>query len=224
MRPQVRSDRAQLVRDLLLVTLALLSVAIGIYQISGEPSTGFTWLDALDFAIVAAFWVDFVLEARRVGYAKYVRTHWWEVPSLIPAIPALVAAFPAVALVRALRLLRLARVISVLLRLRPAGAYVVRLARRARVDIILGIGAIVTLLVAVLFYLIESPANPDIATFGQATWLAFNLFTNVAYLDFQPVTLGGRLLAGLMQLCGIAFIGIFTASLAGAIMRESGTE
>lgn len=224
MRPQVRSERAQLARDLVLVSLALVSVAIGLYQLSGEPTPSLTWLDFVDLFIVAVFWVDFALEARRVGPRRYVASHWWELPSLIPAIPALVGAFPAVAIVRVLRLLRLARVISVLLRLRPAGAYVVRLARRARIDVILGVGAVVTLLAAILFYLLESQANPDVASFAQAAWLAFNMFTNVAYLDFQPVTTGGRILAGLMQLSGIAFIGVFTASLAGAIVREPTDE
>jgi hypothetical protein len=39
-------------------------------------------------------------------------------------------------------------------------------------------------------------------------------------LDSRPVTTGGRILAGVLQVCGIAFIGIFTASLAGAIIRD----
>jgi hypothetical protein len=54
--------------------------------------------------------------------------------------------------------------------------------------------------------------------------ISLALVTNVAYLDFQPVTLAGRMLAGILQLCGIAFIGVFTASLAGAIVREPGPQ
>ena len=50
------------------------------------------------------------------------------------------------------------------------------------------------------------------------------MVTNFAYLDFQPATTGGRVLAGILQVCGIAFIGIFTASLAGAIVRDPPDE
>lgn len=224
MRPLGRPEQSQLVRDLVLVALALVSVVIGFYQLSLEPTAGITWLDGLDLAIVAAFWIDFVREARRIGARRYVRTHWWELPSLIPAIPALVTAFPPIAIVRIVRVLRLARVIGVLLRLRPVGAYVVRLARRARIDVILAVGALVTLLGTFLAHVTESRTNPDMASYGQAAWFVFNMFTNVAYLDFQPVTLAGRVLAGVLQLSGIAFIGVFTASLAGAIVREPPAE
>lgn len=224
MRPQTRPARRQLVRDLVLVALAIASVVIGIVQFSAEPVPTMTPLDWADLAIVAAFWVDFALESRRVGLRRYVRTHWWELPSLVPAVPALVALFPAVAFVRALRLLRLVRVVSVLLRLRPMGSMVVSVARRARVDVILGIGATITLLGSLAAWLLESRANPDMATFGQALWFALNMFTNVAYLDFQPATLGGRILAGMLQIAGIAFIGVFTASIAGAIVQTSREE
>lgn len=219
----VRSEKAQLWRDIGLSILAIASVSIGLYQLS-QPDDGprMTWLDWLDLAIVAVFWIDFVTEVRRWGsFSTYVKKHWWELPSLLPAIPAIVAVFPAAGLLRALRLLRLVRVVSVIMRLRPAGAYIVRLARAARVDIILGIGAAVVLTSSVLAYALERHTNPDMESYAQAFWFAFNMFTNVAYVDFHPVTAGGRALAGVLQLCGIAFIGIFTASLAGAILREA---
>lgn len=221
-----RSEKAQAWRDVGLSALAIASVAIGIYQLSEDaPGLEMTWLDWLDLGIVTLFWVDLITEVRRVGsFGRYARSHWWELPSLIPALPVIVAVFPAAALLRALRLLRLARVVSVLMRLRPAGAYLVRVARRARIDVILGAGAVLVLLAAILAYALESDVNEQMTTFGQAFWFAFNMFTNVAFVDYHPVTIGGRALAGVLQLCGIAFIGIFTASLAGAIIREEPPE
>lgn len=223
MKAQVRSAWRQVARDLVLVALSLVSVAIGIYGLSREttaPSTLEKILDALDLVIVAAFWVDFVVAARRVGWRKYLRTHWWELPSLVPAIPVLVANAPAVEVARAFRLLRIFRVIGVLMRLRPAGEYIFRLARRARIDVILSVGAGIIAFGTVLAYAVESPSNREMASWGQATWFAFNMFTNVAYLDLHPLTVPGRIVAGILQVCGIAFIGVFTASLAGAIVRE----
>jgi hypothetical protein len=51
--------------------------------------------------------------------------------------------------------------------------------------------------------------------------MALNMVTNVAYLDFQPITGIGRIIAGFLQMLGIAFIGIFTASMANAIIKET---
>lgn len=222
----VRSEKAQAWRDVVLSALAIVSVALGLYSLSHDTgSARMTLLDWLDLAIVLVFWVDMIAEARRWGsFSRYARSHWWELPSLIPAIPALVAVFPAAALLRILRLVRLVRVVSVLMRLRPAGAFLVRIARRAHLDAIFGIAAGMVLVATAVAYALESRANPDMRTLGAALWFVFNMFTNVAYLDFQPVTLGGRVLAGILQLCGIAFIGIFTASLAGAIIREDPEE
>lgn len=220
-----RDETRQAWRDVGISALAVVSVAIGVYGLSQDERAAFTWLDWIDLAIVAVFWVDFVLEARRRGgFGAYSRRHWWELPSLIPPLPALVAAVPAVALVRALRLLRLVRVLALLVRLRPAGAYVVRLARRARLDAILGVGAVIVALGSVVAYAVERGANERFAAFGDAFWWSFNMFTNVAYVDFQPATLGGRVLAGILQVAGIGFIGVFTASLAGAIVREDKAE
>jgi voltage-gated potassium channel len=214
-------SRKQVVRDLVLAVLALVSVAIGLHHLSME-SVEYDALEIVDLLIVVVFWIDFVLEARRVGWSKYMRAHWWEMPSLIPALPSLVAVFPAAAVLRALRFVRILRVIGVLMRMRPVGAHVLRLARRAHIDAIFGVGAAVVFIGTLLAMLFESRENEAMKSFGQAAWFAFNMFTNVAYLDFQPVTLGGRILAGILQLCGIAFIGIFTASLAGAIVKDQG--
>lgn len=221
MPPAERSDRGQLARDLLISILALASVGIGIHLLSEEEGRHLAWLEAVDLAIVVYFWIDFVIAIRREGDARaYIKSHWWELPSLIPTISALVELFPGFALLRVLRALRLFRVVGVILRLRPAGAFVVRLARDARLGSIFGVGAIVVFLGTLLAHAIEARVNPHMETWGQSAWFALNMFTNVAYLDFQPATFGGRVLAGILQVCGIAFIGVFTASLAGAIMRD----
>ena len=50
------------------------------------------------------------------------------------------------------------------------------------------------------------------------------LFSNVAYGDFHPRTAGGRIVAMLLEFTGIAFIGLLTASLAGALLTDKEPE
>lgn len=59
-------------------------------------------------------------------------------------------------------------------------------------------GAIVVVVGTLLAHALGSRANPEMATYGQALWFSFNMFTNVAYLDFQPATIGGRIVAGIL--------------------------
>ena len=48
------------------------------------------------------------------------------------------------------------------------------------------------------------------------------MFTNVAYVDFQPATLAGKIVAAILEMSGIGSIGLFTASLAKAIAESAG--
>lgn len=225
-------DEREFHRDVWITVLALVSVAIGLYQLATEPEhPTFTWLDAVDLVIVAIFAGDLVYHARRSGSPwRYVARHWWELPSLIPSSAGLLLGVSGISLVRGLRLVtvvravRLARVIGVLPRFRGAARYVLRLARAARVGTILGIGAAIVALGSLLGFLVERGANERMSHLGDATWWALNMFTNVAYVDFQPSTASGRVLAAILQVSGIGFIGVFTASLAGAIVREPKEE
>jgi hypothetical protein len=221
------SPRGELRHDILIGVLALASVAIGIEQLAREaPTPRFEPLDAVDLAIALFFIADFAWRAWREGPGRYLRSHWWELPALLPVSPALVASLPGLAVVRGVRLVRLARVLrlvrllGVASRLRSVSRYTWRVAHRARVPTILGAGALVVWMGALVAWMLESDVNARLASAGGALWWSLNMFTNVAYVDFQPATTGGRVLAGVLELSGIAFIGVFTASLASAIVKE----
>lgn len=223
------SARRQLRHDLAISALALVSVGIGLYELA-RPDPRFSPLDALDLAIVAVFLVDFVRHARRSGDARrYVRGHWWELPSLVPVTGGLVEGLGGISVIRGVRLLRLARavrllrILGVAARLRRVRRYLGRVAKRARVATIGAAGALVVALGALAATLVEA-SNPRLATWGDALWWSLNVFTTVAYVDHQPATGGGRVLAGLLMVAGVAFIGVFTASLANAILKEPPEE
>lgn len=226
--PDEHGDTARRVqRELVISILALVSVAIGLYQLTRrDESPSFSWLDAVDLGIVAIFVADFVVQARRCGWRLYLRRHWWELPSMIPASGILVQGVPGFSIVRGVRLVRLVRVLRLLrivglaVRFRRVARYVRNVARRANVLPILGVGAAIVSLGALLGYALERDTGSRLSDLGDAFWWALNMVTNVAYVDFQPATVQARVLAGVLEVAGIGFIGVFTASLAGAIVRE----
>lgn len=181
----------------------------------------------MDLAIVGVFIVDFVVEARRRGsFARYARENWWELPSLLPITGAMIVHLEGYSVVRALRLvrlvrfLRLLRVAGVAARLRASVRLVGRVARRSRVLLLLAAGGFIVMLGSLAGFLAERDANARMAAYGDALWWALNMFTNVAYVDFQPVTGGGRIVAAILEFLGIAFIGVFAASVTNALLRE----
>ena len=218
----------QLRKDLVITILALVSVGIGVYDLTTvRTSHAFTWYDILDLVIVGIFIIDFVLSAAGSGdWRSYVRKHWYEIPSLIPITGNMVQGAEAVPILRSLRLIRVVRMIRLLrvvgsaARLRGFWNKVGRIARQAHLDMLALIALVVIFTGAGLSWLIESKSNAHFASFGDALWWAVNMFTNVAYVEFHPSTLGGRIVAMILEFTGIAFIGLFTASLAGALLKD----
>jgi voltage-gated potassium channel len=54
----------------------------------------------------------------------------------------------------------------------------------------------------------------NIEAFGDAIWWAMTTVSTVGYGDRYPVTTGGRLVAILLMVCGVALIGVVTGSVA----------
>lgn len=221
--------RRQLKIDLWMSALAIVSIGIGLYEI-GAPreATGMTTLDWIDLGIVAVFILEFAVAVMRGGgLGPVLRERWWELPSLIPITGGMVASLDGIAMVRGVRLLRLVRVVrllrifSVALRFRRVTQFIIRVYQRSQAGALFAAATVIVLLGSVSAFAVESRDNPRFAAFQDSVWWALNMFTNVAYVDFQPVTGLGRIVAGILQILGIAFIGIFAGSMANAIMQES---
>ncbi|MEP6647524.1 MAG: ion transporter [Saprospiraceae bacterium] len=227
-----RHAKRQLRKDIFISLLAFISVGIGIYDLGHHRLTNqFEWYDFLDLAIVLIFIIDFVWSAIGSGdWKAYVKRNWYELPSLIPITGNMVFGAEAIPILRSLRLVRLVRVmrlfrvIGTAARLRKFWRGVFRVARNAHLDILALLAMVVISLGAGISWLLESKTNPNFSHLGDTLWWAINMFTNVAYVEFHPETLGGRIVAGILEFTGIAFIGIFTASLAGAILKDKPEE
>ena len=56
--------------------------------------------------------------------------------------------------------------------------------------------------------------EPGMVTFGDALWWSLVTTTTVGYGDISPETPGGRILAGILMIVGIGFLGMVTGSIA----------
>ncbi len=72
---------------------------------------------------------------------------------------------------------------------------------------------------ALSMYVVERGTNPAIQTAADALWWATETAA-VGSGDITPRTSEGRLIALALLLCGIAFIGIFTATIASYFFRQ----
>ena len=81
--------------------------------------------------------------------------------------------------------------------------------------------AIIVFQMASLFILLFESAEPasNIVTSGDALWWSFVTVATVGYGDKFPITTGGRIVALLLMIVGIAMFGIFTSALSDWFRR-----
>ncbi|HUK58933.1 MAG TPA: cyclic nucleotide-gated ion channel [Stellaceae bacterium] len=97
---------------------------------------------------------------------------------------------------------------------------VLKNARRTLMGLLLGF-VMVLVVAATLEYVFEGTAQPQ--TFGsvpRALWWGVSTLTTVGYGDEVPVTLLGRVLAGMVMLCGIGVCALWTAILVAGFSYE----
>lgn len=118
-------------------------------------------------------------------------------------------------LVRLLRILRIAK----LGRLSRAWANLAHAvhSRRSELFLTLGLAAVAMLLSSTLLYWAEGEAQPDkFGSIPRALWWAIVTLTTVGYGDVFPVTIMGKVFAGMVALSGIGLIALPTSILAAA--------
>lgn len=169
-----------------------------------------SYVTLVEGVIVFLFTVDYVLRL-------WVAENKWAF--FKGNIIELLAIIPFSLFFQSLRVLRLLRLIVLF-------QYTFR-----RFDHIINQGGIVhiTIVVSILIlsgsfgiYFFERGQNPNIDSFGDALWWSLVTITTVGYGDIFPVTPDGRVMAGFLMLVGMGVMGLFTALLAAALIRQPG--
>ncbi len=168
----------------------------------GTPMPARAALTAASWLVWGLFVADYGVRWRlSVDRRKFVRTHL--VDLAVIALP----------LLRPLRVLRLLTLLDVLNR-RAASSL------RGRV-LVYVVGATALILFCSALAVLDAErrnAEANIKNFPDSLWWAATTVTTVGYGDRYPTTTGGRLIAALLMLGGIALLGIVTASLASWLL------
>jgi voltage-gated potassium channel len=177
---------------------------------------------AINWFVWVAFCADYVVKlALAPSRRRFVRTAWFDLliialspPFLVPQTLQGVRAVRAVRILRLLRFVRAAAVAAMGLRFASDAL------RHRRFHYVALTTVVVVGLGAVGIFLVERGENRAIQSIGDALWWAVVTVTTVEYGDVSPVTTEGRLIAVVLMIVGIGFLGMFTATLTSLFVER----
>lgn len=177
------------------------------------PTEEVAILDAIDNVICGIFLLDFLIgfwTAR--SKFQFLKWGWIDLVSSIPVIDV----FRAGRIVRVIRILRILRGVRL-------ARILARYLRKNRADgtilavIFVSILLLVSSSVAILQ--VEKVEGANIQTASDALWWSIVTMTTVGYGDKFPITTFGRIIAGVLMVCGVGLFGTLSASITSWILN-----
>src|SRR3989441_10484301 len=199
-----------------LIMAALALIYVGLSFVDGESIQflGQDRVQVLIYVITAVFIAEFSIRLYAAeSPLTYLRHHLFDLLAVLPTLQFL-RIFGLARLVVLLRLLRIVRVGVVahgLINANQALGKWKRLSRRSGLTSLLMISFGFLWIGADLAYQFEHGINQQFNSFGDSLWWAFSTMATLGY-STGPVTLLGRMVAGVLMILGIACFGLITAT------------
>lgn len=193
----------------MLVTSALALLVLGSQVALNLSSDSRQILHFADDALCALFFIDFCVTLwRSPNPIRYFFTWGWV--DLLSSIPSI----DAFRLGRVSRLFRIIRVLRAIRATKILGEVILQHRAKNVVLAITLIAGLIVVFASIGILHVETVANANIKTPGDALWWASETITTVGYGDKFPVTSEGRMLGVLVMISGVSLIGAYTGFVA----------
>lgn len=145
----------------------------------------------------------------------FLLKNWYEIPAMIPLLlySFLEIHYSMSIILRSLRFITLFR----LVRLYRISSYFEK-----NQFLYLGLFTAITIIFGALsIYIVESvDKHSNIKNIGDGFWWAIGTVTTVAYGDVYPVTIDGKIIAGILMFASIGILGAFISTLGSNIIKS----
>lgn len=213
----------QIVNDLVMVLLALISVMLLIYDVIANVTIeNQRIIHYIDLLIAFIFLGEFVIHfSRAKDKTKFFKHRWWELLAAIPITTETTQALRAINLARFLPLIEGLRFIRLAVRIKLMLEASKTLTKHTYMINIAIIVCVVILLGAFGFHYFEARTNPHVKSFFDSVWWAIVTAATIGYGDIYPTTTGGRIVAIILMFTGIGALGAFIAAINSYVINRN---
>jgi voltage-gated potassium channel len=197
-----------------MAVLALVYVGLAFEDGKATALLGGRTVEAIVSVITAIFLVEFAIRCYAAkSRLHYFKHHFFDLLAVLPTLQflRLLGLARLAVLLRLIRIVRVAMIARGLVSTNRALGSWHRLSKRNGLTTLLILAFGFLWIGADLVYQFENGVNPQFSSYGDSLWWAF---TTMATLGdgANPITIGGRLVAGALMVLGIACFGLVTAT------------
>jgi voltage-gated potassium channel len=200
------------VTDLFLMLLSILSLVailvLTFMDLDPEMREILIWLDTAICLFFLSVWFYRLLHAP--DRKQYVRLYWMDFLASIPMVEPLRAA----RIFQVLRVIRVIRVSQVLLRHMFHPRELTMMTLGFTILFMMAFSSIMILLFE------DHAPNANIHSAEEALWWSLVTISTVGYGDHYPVTMMGKIFAGVLILCGVSFFGVLSGYMASLFTQK----
>lgn len=212
-----------IVYEVIMALLALLAVSISFLDFTGRISIATSGVFyGIDLMILIIFAADYFIRLFNSKDKKqFLLSNFFDLLAIIP-FNSFFRVFRFARLLKLTRLLRLMRIVSIVVLFKRLITRVDGFVRTNGLIYIIYLTVITMVLGSIGIYYFE--LGKTVESFGDAFWWSFVTATTVGYGDISPVTAAGRIIAAILMLTGIGFIGMLTGTIATFFISKKKTS
>jgi voltage-gated potassium channel len=209
--------------EIIMAILAFIAVSISFLDITSHISiTSSSLFYSIDLCILIIFTADYFIRLFKSKDRKqFFLSNFFDLLAIIP-FNSLFRIFRFARLLRLTRLVRIIRMASLAVLFKRLILRVNSFIRTNGLIYIIYLTGITIILGSFGIYNFE--LGNTVESFGDALWWSFVTATTVGYGDISPVTLPGRVIAAILMLTGIGFIGMLTGTISTFFINKKRTS
>jgi voltage-gated potassium channel len=184
-------------------------------------------LSYIDFSVLIIFAIDYVYRfIKAENKWAFFKSNIFDLIAIIPfdkafRIARLVRLGRLIRLSRLSNILKLLKLLRIVIYIKKSGNTLKEILKTNGLIYVMSATVFIVFLGALGIMIVE----PGIGAFGDSLWWSIVTTTTVGYGDISPKSIGGRIIAGLLMIVGIGFLGMVTGSIATYfVSRLSKTE